>query len=129
MVLRALLAVAAVVSAAVHFKLWYVDDFSELDVVGPAFLLNAVAGVVIAALLLVWRSWFPLLLAVGFGASTLLAFAISTTPMGLFGVHDSWSGVQQWTAAVAEVVLIVGGVWAARAEGRLGRRRARHGAD
>lgn len=39
MAIRALLAVASLVSAAVHYKLWFVDDFSELDVVGPAFLL------------------------------------------------------------------------------------------
>lgn len=125
MALRAVLAVASLVSAGVHFKLWLVDDFSELDVVGPAFLLNAVAGVVIAVLLLVWRSWLPLLLAIGFGASTLLAFIISTTPMGLFGVHDSWSGVQQWTAAIAELVLVVGGLWSARDEGWIGGGRPR----
>lgn len=126
MALRALLAVASLVSAGVHFKLWLVDDFSELDVVGPAFLLNAVAGVVIAVLLVGWRGWWiPLLLAVGFGASTLLAFAISTTPMGLFGVHDSWSGVQQWTAVVAELVLVVGGLWTAHAEGWIGGNRPR----
>lgn len=126
MALRALLAVAALVSAAVHFKLWFVDDFSRLDLVGPAFLLNAVAGLVIAVLLLAWRSWIPLLLAVGLGAATLLAFTISTTPMGLFGVHDSWSGVYQWAAAIAEAVLVVGGVWATRAEGRLEGRRGHH---
>lgn len=125
MALRAVLAIASLVSAGVHFKLWFVDDFSALDVVGPAFLLNALAGVVIAVLLVVWRSWVPLFLAVGFGASTLLAFTISTTPMGLFGVHDSWSGLPQWAAAIAEAVLIVGGLWAARAEGWSGGRRRR----
>ena len=120
MALRAVLALASLVSAGVHFKLWLVDDYSDLEVVGPAFLVNAVAGVVIAVLLVTGRgSWVPLFLAVGFGASTLLAFTISTAPMGLFGVHDSWSGQPQWTAAIAEAVLIVGGVWAARAEGWL----------
>lgn len=122
MAVRVLLALAALVSAGVHFKLWLVDDYSALDVVGPAFLLNAVAGVLIAGMLVGWRNWIPLLLAVGFGVATLGAFAISTTPMGLFGVHDSWSGVAQWTAAIAEIVLIVVGLWAARAEGYLSRR-------
>ena len=50
-------------------------------------MLNAVAAVVIAALLLWWRHWVPLLLAIGFGASTLGAFVISAT-VGLFGVHE-----------------------------------------
>ena len=80
------LAIAALVSGGVHLRLWF-DGFRQLDVIGPAFLLNAVAGGVIAVLLLLWRSWVPLFLAVGLGASVLLAFTISTTPMGLFGVH------------------------------------------
>ncbi len=119
--LRALLVIACLVSAAVHFTLWAFEDFSELEVVGPAFLVNAVAGIVIAVLLVVGRgSWLPLFLAFGFGASTLLAFAISTTPTGLFGVHDSWLGVPQMTATIAETVLVVGSVVAARREGWIG---------
>ena len=77
------------------------------NVVGPAFLLNAVGGAVIAVLLLTWRSWVPPLLAVGFGVATLGAFVIATT-VGLFGVHEHWVGGYVWTAAIAEVVAIVG---------------------
>ena len=121
MILRVLLAIGSLVSGGVHLQLWF-DGFRQLDVIGPAFLLNAVAGGVIAVLLLVWRSWIPLFLAVGLGASVLLAFTISTTPMGLFGVRETWSGTPQVIAAISEVALVVGGVWAARAEGRIGRR-------
>ena len=53
-----------------------------------------------------WRHWVPLVLAVGFGASTLGAFLIAVT-VGLFGVHEHWTGWAVWTAAAAEVVAIV----------------------
>jgi hypothetical protein len=84
-------------------------------------MLNAVGGVVIAILLLRWRSWVPLLLAVGFGAATLGAFAFSVT-VGLFGFQETLGGVSQWIAAVSEVVAIVAGAAGARSEGYLAAR-------
>ncbi|MFC5177516.1 hypothetical protein [Nocardioides taihuensis] len=107
MTMRLLAAVAVLVSAAVHFYLWF-DVFSSEDVVGPAFLLNAFGGAAIAVLLVVWRHWLPPLLAIGFGVSTLTAFVIATT-VGLFGVHEHWTGWAVWTAAAAEVVAVLAG--------------------
>ena len=112
---RLLAAAGALVSAAVHLKLWF-DGTRDLDVVGPAFMVNAVAGLVIAVMLVAWRHWVPLFLAFGFGVSTLAAFVISTT-VGLFGVHASWSGFYVWAAAISEVVVIVTALLAAHAEG------------
>lgn len=109
MALRIVTAVAALVSAAVHGILWWFLDYRAIGVVGPAFLLNAVAGVVIAVLLLTWHHWVPALLVTGFGASTLAAFAVSAT-VGLFGVHERWSGGWVLTAAVSELVCVVGGL-------------------
>ena len=100
-------AAAVLVSAAVHLYLW-VDGFRDLSVIGPAFLLNAVGGAVIAVLLVAWRSWVPALLTAGFGVSTLGAFILSST-VGLFGLHEHWVGWPVWTAAVSEVVAIVVG--------------------
>ena len=98
---RALGAVALVVSAAVHLKLWFggVRDQS----LGPAFLVNVVAGVVIAVLLLTWHHWVPAFLTLGFGLSTLGAFIISAT-VGLMGVHTHWEGFAVFAAAVSEVI-------------------------
>ena len=121
--LRSVAAVAALVSAAVHLWLW-TEGVRHQEVIGPAFLVNAVAGAVIAVLLLAWRHWLPLLLVVGFGLSTLGAFVVSTT-VGLFGVHASWEGWDEWVAAAAEVVAIVTGAWAAYAEGWLASLRGR----
>ncbi len=108
MLLRVLAAAAVLVSAAIHLRLWF-DVFRHTDVVGPAFMVNAVAGVVIAVLLVTWRHWIPLVLTVGFGAATFGAFLIATTA-GLFGVHEHWTGWEVWTAAVVEVIAIVVGV-------------------
>lgn len=102
---RMLAAAGVLVSAGVHLYLWF-DVFRHTDVVGPAFMLNAVGGAVIAVLLVTWRHWVPLLLAVGFGASTIGAFLVAVT-VGLFGVHEHWTGWAVWTAAAAEVVAII----------------------
>lgn len=117
MTMRVLVAIAALVSAAVHLWLWF-EGVRDQDVIGPAFMVNAIAGAVIAVLLVAWRHWLPLFLVVGFGISTLGAFIISTT-VGLFDVHASWEGWDEWVAAAAEVVAIVVGLWALRAEGWL----------
>ena len=105
MVTRVLAAVAVLVSAAVHLYLWQ-DGYKDVDVIGPAFLLNAAGGVVIAVLLLAWSHWIPAFLALGFGASTLGAFILSTT-VGLFGLQESWEGWYVWVAAVSEVCAVV----------------------
>jgi len=103
---RVLGAVALLVSAAVHLRLWFggVRDQS----VGPMFLVNVAAGVVIAVLLLRWRHWVPAFLTLGFGGATLGAFVLATT-VGLMGVHDKWEGFYVFAAAAAELVCIVVG--------------------
>ncbi len=105
MLMRMLAAAGVLVSAAVHLYLWF-HVFRHTDVVGPAFMLNAVGGAVIAVLLVSWHHWMPLLLAAGFGASTLGAFLIAVT-VGLYGVHEHWTGWAVWTAAGAELLAVI----------------------
>jgi hypothetical protein len=116
---RIVAAAAVTVSALLHLRMWFngVRDQS----VGPAFMANAIGGVVIAVLLLTWRHWLPLLLAVGFGLSTFGAFVIAAT-VGLFGVHDHWTGGYVWTAVISELVAVTAALLAARHEGFLSRR-------
>jgi hypothetical protein len=118
MLARQVAALAVAVSALLHLRMWFngVRDQS----VGPAFMVNAIGGLVIAALLLTWRHWLPLLLAVGFGVSTFGAFVIAAT-VGLFGVHDHWTGGYVWTAAISELVAVGAALLAARHEGLLSR--------
>ena len=108
MIVRLVTAAAVLVSAAVHLRPWS-QGFRDIAVIGPAFLLNAVAGLVIAVALLAWRHWLPWFLAAGFGAATLAAFVVSAT-VGLFGVHEVWTGGPVLTAAVSEIVAVVGGL-------------------
>jgi uncharacterized membrane protein YphA (DoxX/SURF4 family) len=117
---RIVVALAVLTSGLVHAWVWQ-DYMRRVDVVGPAFLVNAVAGVVIAVLLVVWRHPVPLLLAIGFGVATLGAFVVATSPLGLFGTHSRWEGWAEWTSAITEAIAIVVGLWGLAVE----RRRAR----
>lgn len=120
MFVRVVAAAAAVVSAAVHLWLWF-DGVKDQGEVGVMFMVNAVAGVVIAVLLVAWQHWVPLFLVAGFGASTLAAFLISMT-VGLFGIEAGWSWYA-WVAAISEIVCVLAGLWALKAEGWLSSRR------
>ncbi|WP_323095274.1 hypothetical protein [Intrasporangium sp. YIM S08009] len=106
MTLRLVGAAALLVSAGVHLYLWF--DGVRNQTVGPMFLVNVAAGIVIAVLLVRWRHWVPAFLTLGFGAATLGAFTIAST-VGLMGVHTEWRGWSVWAAAIAEVVCIVVG--------------------
>lgn len=117
MTARVIAAVAVLVSAYVHLRLW-IDYHNAHEVVGAAWMVNAVAGVVIAVLLITWQHWLAPLLAAGFGASTLIAFIISTTGSGLFGVHEKWTGSYVWTAFASEIVAIAAGLYAVVVERR-----------
>lgn len=117
-------ALAAVVSAVVHLYLWF-DGVKDQGTVGALFVVNVVAGFVIAALLIRWRHWIPLFLLTGFGAATLGAFLIAVNG-SLFGIHTSWSWYA-WLAAAAEVAAMVCGVVATVQEGHLSSAAARSG--
>ncbi|MDQ4055189.1 MAG: hypothetical protein M3237_21180 [Actinomycetota bacterium] len=116
---RLLAAAAVLVSAVIHLEMWF-DGVRDQNVIGEMFMLNAVAGAVIAVLLVGWRSWPPLLLAVGFGASTFAAFVISAT-WGLFDVQAQWEGWRVWAAAACEIVAVLAGLAAGWREGYLSR--------
>jgi hypothetical protein len=116
MLVRVLAAAAVLVSAYVHLKEW-IDGFRHVHVIGPLFLVNVVAGVAIAVLLLTWRHWIAPFLAFGFGASTLGGFVIAAQ-WGLFGDHEKWQGPYVWTAAASEAVAIVTGLYLLAAERR-----------
>jgi hypothetical protein len=114
MLVRMVAAVAAAISSVVHLWLWF-DGVKDQGEVGVMFMINAVAGVVIAVLLIGWEHWLPPFLVAGFGASTLGAFFISAT-VGLFGIEAGWSWYA-WVAAVSEVVCIAAGLWSLWTEG------------
>lgn len=105
--LRGLTAAGVLMSAVVHLELW-AQGVRSVAVIGPLFLLNAVAGLLIAVVLLSWTHWLPVLAAIGFSAATLAAFVLAVT-VGLFGVREVVSGVPQLLAGAAEALAIVAG--------------------
>ncbi|MQA11410.1 MAG: hypothetical protein GEU98_23235 [Pseudonocardiaceae bacterium] len=109
MALRVLVVLGLLGSAWVHLDLWLVG-YRDIEIIGPLFLVNVIAGAVLAIAVLAWRHWLPLLAAAGFGAATLGAFVLSVT-VGLFGLRNElfW-GTEQVLAAVAELVCIVAGL-------------------
>jgi hypothetical protein len=109
-------ALAVLVSAVVHLILWN-DGMKSVDVVGPAFLVNGVGGIVLAVLVVAWRHWLPLLGAAGFGAATLGAYTMSRT-VGLFGVSETIWTSEAVISAVVEVIAIVFALVALAAERR-----------
>ena len=126
--IRGIGALAAVVSAVVHLYLWF-DGVKDQGTVGALFVVNVVAGLVIAIMVLRWRHWIPLFLLAGFGAATFGAFLIAANGT-LFGIHTAWSWYA-WVAAVSEIVAMVVGVVASAQEGYLsqvtGKTGVRHG--
>lgn len=95
-------------SAVVHLVLWF-QGYRDIDVIGPLFLLNAAGGAVLAAAILVWRHWLPLLGGIGFGVLTLTSYLLSAT-VGFFGVLSpfEFAGVAEIVAAMADIMAIVG---------------------
>jgi hypothetical protein len=73
--------------AAIHLHLWS-EGYRHLPTNGPLFLVDAIAGFVLAATLLVWPRALIGLLGTGFMAATLVALIISIN-VGLFGFQES----------------------------------------
>ena len=110
--IRGLAAAAVLLSAVVHLDLWDLQNFRVIHIIGPLFLLNVIAGIVIGVVMLAWRHWLPALAAAGFGATTLIFFWWSVI-WGLFGLKEVATGSAQVLAEGAEIAAIVFGLLAA----------------
>ena len=114
---RGIGALAAVVSAVVHLYLWF-DGVKDQGTVGALFVVNVIAGFVIAGMLLAWKHWIPLFLLAGFGATTLVCFLIAVNGE-LFGIHTDWSWYA-WVAAASEVLAVLIAAMSAISESSVG---------
>jgi hypothetical protein len=93
-------------SAWVHWVVW--QDWARFDdVIGPMFLINVVAGPVIALGVLAWRGhWLPELAALGFGVTTLGAYLFSLTT-GFFGIREQFRTGEEVWGVVTEAACIL----------------------
>ncbi|WP_207931151.1 hypothetical protein [Streptomyces sp. 8K308] len=106
---RLLVAAGLIGSAWVHWVVW--DDWARfMDVVGPLFMVNVIAGPVIALAVLLWRGhWLPELAAVGFGLATLGAYVMSLT-VGFFDVQEQFRTDEELWGVITEAACVVFGL-------------------
>jgi hypothetical protein len=90
----------------VHWVLWQHEGYKFIPTSGPFFLVDAIAAVLLAVVLLAWPRPIVGLLSAGFTASTILALVISLT-VGLFGFNESISANYVVEALVLECVAVV----------------------
>jgi len=90
----------------VHWVLWQTEGYKHIPTDGPFFLVDAIAGVVLAVMLLAWQRALAGLLSAGFAASTILALVISLTG-GLFGFKELIQANYVVQALVLESIALV----------------------
>ena len=104
-VLRVVGALLLVAAGAIHLYLWS-TGYDSIDWIGPLFLVNAVAGFVLAAAvlaaprrLLFWPAGAGALLQIG----TLGGLVLAST-VGLFGFVESTAASYYWESVIVESV-------------------------
>jgi len=89
----------------VHWVLYHDEGYHFIPNVGPFFLLDAIAGIVLALVLLAWPRPIVGLASAGFVASTILALVISLT-VGLLGFNESIHANYVVLALVVESITV-----------------------
>jgi len=99
---------------AIHLKLYFdgYRDFPNANL-GRSFLLNAIAALVVAILLVVWRNPLSLVAGLVLVNATLLAFAVSRTSSGIFdftetGFNPSPEAVLSLVFEIGAAVVLIG---------------------
>jgi len=90
---------------AIHLHLW-LEGYRQIPTDEPLFLLDAVAGLALAAVLLGWDAPLAGLPAAGYTAATLGALLISLT-VGLFGFRESISASFVAQSLVIETITVL----------------------
>lgn len=90
-------------SAYIHFHLWAAtDDYRSIPTIGPLFLVQSIAGLVIGLGVIVLRRLWAALVGIGFAVLTVAGF-LASVAHGLFGFEDSWQAPFAVEAFVVEV--------------------------
>ena len=117
--LRWLTALAILASAVLHGYL-YLDWAKNLTPLGPAFLTQAAVGVVLAVVIVTWRSPWPLVAAVLYALGSIGAFVLSSAT-GFLGVTAQFVGWTEWTSKGVELLAVVFAILVLVAERRTAR--------
>jgi len=89
----------------IHLHLWLLG-YRHIPTNGPLFLLDAVAGFILAAIMLAWPRPLAGLLAAGYTAATLGALLISLS-VGLFGFRESGSASYVTESLIIETITVL----------------------
>jgi hypothetical protein len=89
----------------IHLHLWQ-EGYRHIPTNGPLFLLDAVAGFILAAVLLAWPRPLAGLLSAGYTAATLGALIISLN-VGLFGFRESISASYVTESLTIETITVL----------------------
>jgi hypothetical protein len=109
-------AVCTVGSGVIHLYLWGKQyGYRDIPTIGPLFLLQGIAAVLIGLLVIVSRRVTVLLVAAGLLVASVIALVLAIG-VGLFGFRDSWLAPYAWTTFYEE---IAGGVLLLAAAGVL----------
>jgi hypothetical protein len=93
-------------SSYIHFHLWdETNGYRTIHIIGPLFLLQSIAGLVLGLGVIVVRRLWAAVIGVGFGISTMVGFLISVTH-GLFNFKDSWTAPFAHLAFAVEIAII-----------------------
>jgi hypothetical protein len=98
-----ILAAAAllIVSGVIHLHLWD-TGYSQIPTIGPLFLFQGIAAIVIGAGAALFRRAWLVVPSFAMAVATLGGFLI-TVNWGLFGFQDTWSAPYATTAFEVEV--------------------------
>jgi hypothetical protein len=110
----------------IHLHLW-LEGYRHIPANGPLFLLDAVAGFILAAAVLAWPRPLAGVLAAGYTASTLGALLISLS-VGLFGFRESISASYVTESLTIETITVLALItWTIQAAAIPGRQPAARG--
>jgi hypothetical protein len=105
-----------VASGVIHLYLWGKQyGYRDIPTIGPLFMLQGIAAILIGLLAIVARRVAVLLVAAGLLVASVIALVLACE-VGLFGFRDSWLAPYAWTSFYEE---IVGGVLLLAAAGVL----------
>lgn len=73
-------------SALIHLHLWMIG-YKNIHIIGPAFLFQAISGLVLAVVLVAFRRLVLVVAGLLFCAGSVVALLLSAT-VGFLGLHD-----------------------------------------
>lgn len=111
--------VLVALTSAIHLHLW-ADGYRKIPVVGSLFLIQGIAGAVLALALIGWRRMVAAVIGIGFMLTTVGGLLISVN-FGVFGFMDSLAAPFAGVSLVVEVAgaLVLGLVGALTLAGAL----------